>query len=265
MKIGYVQMAPVLGDAGATITRLEPLLVNATGADLLVLPELCNSGYNFTSREQAMASAESAGDGRFVRFLVEQCRKLDCHIVAGLNERDGEQLFNSSVLIGSKGVLGVYRKLHLFVNEKDIFSPGNLGLPVFDLGFCRVGMLVCFDWRFPEAWRALALEGADIICHPSNLVVPDQAQRVVPVHALLNRVFVVTANRIGAEGDLTFTGRSIISDPGGTVLSEAPAESKQVATVVVDIAQARDKAVTPRNDAFADRRPDQYRRLVEAD
>ena len=179
MRIAYVQFAPALADRETTIDRLRPLLDECREADLIVLPELCNSGYCFTDRRQAIGAAEPFERSRFVEFLAEHCRRRDCRIVSGLNERDGSALFNSAVFVGPDGPVGRYRKLHLFKDEKDIFEAGDLGLPVFDCGQTKIGMLICFDWMFPEAWRVLMLEGADIICHPANLVLPELAQRVV--------------------------------------------------------------------------------------
>jgi len=123
-------------------------------------------------------------------------------------------------------------------------------------------MLICFDWQFPEVWRILALKGAEVVCLPSNLVLPGLAQRAVPLHAMLNRIYVVLANRYGDEGELTFTGRSIISDPRGDIISEAHAAEDCVAVVEIDPAAARDKAVTPRNDLIKDRRPEEYGELI---
>lgn len=263
MRIGYVQFEPAWGQLDVTLERLGALLPQSAGADLVVLPELCNSGYSFPSAAAAAAHAESLADSRFLAFLTEHCRRQRCHIVAGFNERDGAVLYNSAVLVGPDGCAGCYRKLHLFRDEKDLFQPGNLGLPVFVCGPARIGMLVCFDWVFPEAWRVLALAGADVICHPSNLVLPGLAQRAVPVHALVNRVFVVTANRVGTEGALTFTGRSLIADPQGEVLSAAPPAEPHVAVVAIDLARARDKQITPRNHLWHDRRPADYARLVQ--
>jgi predicted amidohydrolase len=263
MKIGYVQFAPALADVQATITRLDGLLARVAEADLLVLPELCNSGYNFQSAEQAWATSEEIHNSIFVRYLAAECKRLGCHIVSGLNERDGDRLYNSAVLVGPQGPLGHYRKLHLFLNEKDFFQPGDVGLPVFDIGTCKVGMLVCFDWIFPETWRVLALKGADVICHPSNLVLPGLAQRAVPVQALTNRIYVVTANRTGGEGGLVFTGLSTIASPRGDVLAQASPEASEVALVEVDATLARDKAITARNHLFDDRRPEAYGLIVE--
>ncbi|HOP05882.1 MAG TPA: nitrilase-related carbon-nitrogen hydrolase [candidate division Zixibacteria bacterium] len=263
MKLGIIQIAPVLGDRAATIARLQPLLDQATDADLIVLPELCNSGYNFSSPTQARELAESAEDGPFVQYLTEYCKLHNTHVVSGLNERDSSYLYNTAVLIGPAGPIGKYRKIHLFWNEKDIFQPGDLGLPLFDIGSARIGMLVCFDWLFPEVWRILALKGADIICHPSNLVLPELCQKAIPTHAVCNRVFVMTANRVGTEGELTFTGRSIIASPKAEVIAEGTSTGEEFISADVDIAMARDKMLTPRNHAFNDRRPECYRELVK--
>jgi len=263
LKIGFIQFSPMLGDVQGTIQSIERLLSGCDETDILVLPELCNSGYNFTSYKQAWAASEPIEGGPFTEFLISKCRSLNTHIVTGLNERDGDLLYNSAVLIGPDGPIGAYRKLHLFLNERDFFQPGNAGLPVFDLGTCKLGMLVCFDWLFPEVWRILALKGADIICHPSNLVLPGLAQRAIPIHALTNRVYIVTANRIGAEGDLTFTGVSTIANPRGDILAQAAQAKEELVVREMDIALARDKMMTPRNHLLSDRRPEQYALLSQ--
>ena len=262
MKVGYMQMEPVLGDLGKNIQSIERLLPEAEGVDLLVLPELCHSGYRFESRDEVWQAAEAVDTGSFVEFLKTVCAERKMHIVAGVNERDGERLYNTSVLIGPDGFVGKYRKMHLFMDEKDIFEPGDLGFPIFDIGACRVGMLICFDWVFPEAWRILALKGADIICHPSNLVITGLCQKALPVHAVCNRIFVVTANRIGTERDLTFTGLSTIVDPRSEVLIQATPDREETGMADIDLALARDKNVTPRNHVFDDRRPGEYEGLV---
>jgi predicted amidohydrolase len=264
MKIGFVQFAPVFGNVDATLERLSPLLDRAGEAELLVLPELANSGYAFRSLEEARKGAEEIGKGPFSTFLKERCRDRGTYIVAGINERAGDRLYNSSVLVGPDGVQGSYRKLHLFKDEKDFFSPGDLGLPVFQIGAFCIGMLICFDWIFPEVWRILALQGADIIAHPANLVLPGLAQRAVPVHALTNRIFAVTANRIGTERGLTFTGGSLVADLTGAVLVEGTASKDHVGIVDIREDLARDKRVTDRNDIFQDRRPDQYTLLTHS-
>lgn len=264
MKIGYVQFAPVLGDTSASLERLKSIMPEDDRIDLLVLPELSNSGYNFLSAEQARSSAEVPGESSLADYLQTWCAAHDAHVVSGFNERVGDRLYNSALLIGSEGVCGTYRKLHLFLNEKDHFQPGNVGLPVFEIRGIRVGMLICFDWQFPEAWRVLALKGADIVCHPSNLVLPGHCQRAMPTYALINRMFIITANRIGTEGDLTFTGRSTMVSPDSEILQEASADREEVRIVDVDMSLARDKQITARNHVLNDRRPDQYSLLCNS-
>jgi predicted amidohydrolase len=261
VKIGFLQFAPILGDRDANIEKIDPLLKTDAEFDLLVLPELCHSGYNFTSREQARETSEEIGRSVFVEYLESVARQRRCHLVAGVNERDGEQLYNTSVLVGPEGFIGKYRKMHLFWNEPDIFQAGDLGLPVYDIGSCRVGMLICFDWIFPEVWRILALKGADLICHPSNLVLPGFCQKAIPVHAMINRFYVVTANRVGTESELTFTGLSVIADPKGEVIAQAEQTSEEIKTAEMDLELARDKMMTPRNHVFKDRRSEEYRLL----
>lgn len=263
MRVGFVQLAPVRADRDATIAKIDRLLQGGQLPELLVFPELCNSGYNFTDSRQARATAETVRDSAFLKHLQRICHQSGCHIVTGFNERDGDALYNTAVLLGPDGLVGKYRKLHLFLNEKDHFQPGNLGLPVFDLGCCRLGMLICFDWIFPEAWRVLALRGADVICHPSNLILPEMAQRGVVVHAMTNRVYTILANRTGQEGNLSFTGCSLIAGPTGETLAAAGETEEGIFTATIEIEMARDKHVTARNDIFADRRPREYRSVTE--
>lgn len=262
MKAGFVQFTPELCNLDATITRLEKLLSEAPAADLLVLPELCNSGYNFPTRKAAWEASEEIGNSRFIDLLTDHCRRNNSYIASGFCEKDGFKLYNSAVLVGPEGFIGKYRKIHLFYNEKDIFSAGDVGLPVFKTPIGVIGMLVCFDWIFPEVWRVLALKGADIICHSSALVLPGFAQRSVPVHALINHVYVITANRTGTEHTLTFTGMSTIANPKGEVVYQASPSAQESKVFDFDLDLARNKMITPRNHIFEDRRPEMYQELL---
>ena len=123
-------------------------------------------------------------------------------------------------------------------------------------------MLICYDWMFPEVWRILALKNADIICHPSNLVLP-YAQQAVPVHSLINKVFTITANRVGTEGNLSFTGKSLICNPFGEVLVQANEKDETIGTAEIDISISRNKNITPKNHIFKDRRIDEYGELLK--
>lgn len=262
VKAGFIQFQPILGDLQANISTLSHLIEQASDADLIVIPELANSGYNFENKEQAIKLAENANSSMFIEFLTSKARKFNMHIVSGFNEIDGGKLYNTSVLINPNGLIGKYRKMHLFMNEFDFFEKGNLDFPVFDLGFCKMGMLICFDWIFPEAWRILALKGADIICHPSNLVLP-YAQQAVPVQGMINRYYIITANRYGTERGVTFSGNSFISDPYGKTLFKAQSNEDIVKTMDMDISQSRNKMITNRNHALNDRIPENYNYLIE--
>ena len=256
-RIAILQFRPVLGNNRTNIERLEGFFDRVDGADLLLLPELANSGYNFSSKEAAARSAEDASDGPFTRFLKATARKKGFSIIAGLNETDQGKLFNTAILVGREGLLGKYRKIHLFMDEKDIFLPGNAGLPVFQVGNARIGIQICFDYLFPEPWRILAEKGADLVCHPSNLLTQN-AHKCIPGLSLMNRIYIATANRTGQEGGLHFNGSSFITDPYGDVMKSASRENEELLIQDLDLALSRDKMVTPRNHAFNDRRPDSY-------
>lgn len=262
VKISLIQSQPILGEPDKNIQNLIPLLAQTEGSALIVLPELANSGYNFTSRAQAMELSETIDESKFIEFLHQHASAANCHIVSGMNERERDLLYNTAVLIGPGGLIGRYRKLHLFMNEKDIFEPGNRGLPVFDIGEMTVGIQICFDYLFPETWRILALKGADMICHPSNLVTP-YGQKVVPIHSIVNGVYAITANRTGADGDLKFSGGSIITGTRGEVLARASENKPEVITIEIDPEKSRNKMITEKNHALHDRRPDQYGEILD--
>ena len=260
MKIAFVQMDVVFGDVQANLENAERLLNNAD-ADLFVLPELFNSGYLFQSMDELERLSESASDGSTSRLLQRIAAEKKCHIVAGFAERSGDSFFNSAMLVGPDGYMTTYRKIHLFNTEKDWFSPGDKPFFVVDIGRAKIGMMICFDWIFPESMRSLANLGADIVCHPANLVMP-YCQRAMVTRCLENNIYAVTANRIGFDdrpGDrIGFTGKSQITGPRGEVLAAAPEASESVLVVDVDISAARDKRLNQRNNLFDDRRPDLY-------
>ncbi|HPE55372.1 MAG TPA: nitrilase-related carbon-nitrogen hydrolase [Bacteroidales bacterium] len=264
MKAGIIQFAPELGNLESNYQKTEELLKQAIDADLIVLPELANSGYNFSSKSQALALSEPIDDSNYVKLLLKMAVANNQFIVAGLNERSGEKLYNTAVLVGPSGYIGKYRKTHLFWNEFDFFEKGDTGFPVFEINNTKIGILICFDWIFPEAWRILALRGAEIICHPSNLVLP-YAQQAVPVQCMMNRVYGLTANRYGTEAGVTFSGRSFVSDPKGKMLYTAPADQDAVFITDIDLSLSNDKMITPRNHALLDRRPELYHPLTDTD
>ncbi len=262
MKVGYFQFDALFGEVKRNLDRVAQRL-ERVDCDVMVLPELFASGYQFVSREEVAELAEPIPDGPTTQRLVEIARARRMHLVAGLPERGQDGCYNSAVVVGPGGVLGVYRKTHLFFEETLFFKPGDTGFRVWDLPGAKVGVMICFDWYYPEAARTLALQGADIICHPSNLVLPNCPDSM-PTRCLENRVFAITANRIGVEArggkpPLTFIGNSEVVSPKGQILQRAPREQEEVAVVEIDPAAARNKHLTPYNDLLADRRPEFYR------
>jgi len=260
MRVAYYQFRPLFGKPRRNLDKVVARL-DGCGAELVVLPELAFTGYYFRDRNEALALAEDPRRSATVDALRALCRGNGFRLVAGFAERRAERCFNSALLIGPNGIEQTYRKLHLFNEEKLWFDPGDTELRICDIGPARIGMMICFDWLFPEAARALALQGAEILCHPSNLVL-GHCQKVMQARCLENRVYAVTANRCGADrrphGELRFTGRSQIVAPDGERLCAAPARREQLRIEELDPGRARDKRITARNEVFADRRPRYY-------
>jgi predicted amidohydrolase len=165
------------------------------------------------------------------------------------------------VIIERGKILGTYRKMHLFYREKLWFSKSYSGFKTFRLDSlgCRIGVLICFDWLFPEASRKLALEGAEVICHPSDLVLPGKGQAGMMVRAFENRVFTITANRVGMENrgpkdKFRFTGNSQIVSPEMKRLASAGGREKVAKAAKLDLELARKKFATSMNNIFEDMR-----------
>jgi 5-aminopentanamidase len=219
LRAAVVQTDPVFGEVTANVAAA--LAQVPADCDLAVLPELFATGYQFVDRAEALALAEPIPDGPTCRQLRELAAASGTTLVAGLAERAGDQVFNSAVLMRPDGTHELYRKVHLFWDEKVVFDAGDLGFPVFAACGTTLGIMICFDWIFPEAARTLALRGAQIICHPSNLVLP-HCPNSMPVRALENRVFTLTANRVGHEHrtatPLTFIGNSRIISPDAATI-----------------------------------------------
>ena len=262
MRVGYFQFTPQFGEVSHNLDTIAHALDRAD-ADLIVLPELCASGYQFASQQEVNALAESVPDGPTTQRLIDLAKRRKMVIVAGLPERAGSVCYNSAVVVGPSGFIGCYRKTHLFFEETLFFTPGDTGFPVWDIGPAKIGVMICFDWYYPEAARTLALKGAEIICHPSNLVLPDCPDSM-PVRCRENRVFAITSNRIGSEARggkdrLTFIGNSEVVAPNGAILHRAPRDQDELYIVAIDPADARNKALTPYNDLLRDRRESLYR------
>lgn len=270
MLVACAQYAIRDGDPETNLRRSLAWISSAAdaGADLVILPELSNSGCDLSSREMALRLAESVQEGPTVRAWTEAAREHDLLIVGGLLEEEGDDVRNSAVVVGRDVLVGRYRKTHFWDREKLIYEPGN-ELPVFETPLGTLGLLVCYDAWFPEAVRTLAMRGAELLCVPANAPddwVPEDQRRggltMLGAHAIsganANRVYVACANRVG-DG---YQGRSCVVAPSGGVLGFGDADAEGLVLAEVDVGRARrEKRLTPYSHAFGDRNEEVYKFL----
>lgn len=267
VRIACCQLTPDVEDPARSAAHVRERLgaAVADGAQIVILPELAHCGYVFESAHEARAAAQPA-DGELLAGWAQEAGRGEALVIGGFCELapDG-RLFNSSALVDGSGVLAVYRKLHLWNDESRWFQAGEHPAPVVETRYGRVGLGICYDVEFPELTRGLALAGADLIVLPTNWP-RDAPPRDEPIlHSLalttayLSRVFVAVCDRGGRERGIEFQGGSVVAAPDGVLLSAAaPGGAEQTLVADCELRQARDKGTGPRNDAFADRRPERY-------
>ncbi|MAG56199.1 MAG: hypothetical protein CMJ83_07915 [Planctomycetes bacterium] len=270
LRISVVQTDPKLG---ATAGNLDTMVaaVESADAELVVFPECALSGYGFASKDEAWPFAELV-PGPATERLVDASKRTGRWSIAGMLERDGDDLFNAAVLMGPDGVAGVYRKNHLpFLGVDRFVTQGNHGFPVFDTPLGKIGILICFDLSFPEAARCLKLGGAQVICVPTNwpMAAAVSCEHAPPVRAQENHVWIVTADRVGEESGFAFRGRSRICDPDGHVIVQA-GDGLEVITADVDPAVANENrtVIVPGEyelDRMGQRRPEYYAAISDPD
>jgi predicted amidohydrolase len=272
--VAACQLGLAVGEAEANRAAAAAALEEAArrGAELVVLPELCDSGYVFTDEAEARALAAPVADSPTLRGWRALASRHAMAIVGGFCEL-GENglLYNSAALVSPDGILAVYRKAHLWDAEKLIFTPGDAPPPVAALPFGRVGLMICYDLEFPEWVRLPALDGAEIIAAPVNwpaMPVPagERPCEVVRVQAdaCMNRVFIAVADRSRVERGVSWVGGSVIVGPDGYPLAgPAARDTRAVLAADCDLARARNKQISTHNDVLADRRPLLYRQVAE--
>ena len=281
VRVAVIQFDPQVGieHCDNNLCRGLQLAEQAVGegANLIVLPELANTGYTFSTRAEAYAHAETLADGPSVNAWAAFAREHQVYLVAGFAERDGLKLYDSAVLLGPEGLLGHYRKAHLWNQEKLWFTPGDLGFPVFETPIGRIGLLICWDIWFPEVPRLLALQGADIICSLNNWVwtpppLFDTSGRCMASYltmtaAHVNNVHIAAANRIGSERGGRFLGCSLIAGTNGWPIGEvAGAENECILYAELDLTSARSAPIwNSLNDLPRDRRTDLYGSMLGYD
>lgn len=268
LTVAAIQTAPVFGDTSRNLNRQAELVAAAAveGAGLVVLPELGTTGYAFRSRREAFDLSETVGQGEACRLWADLCATHGIYLCAGLCERDQGRLYNSAVLMGPDGLVGRYRKTHLWEEEKLFFEPGDTGLPIFHLPFGRVGVMICYDAWFPEVPAILARQGADLICDPTAWPhIPDNPVFDRPlepqVHlaiAHVHQVFVACANRTGREHGVSFRGLSCIAGPAGFEAGPGSADREEIVPATIDLSAARCKQWGRNSGTLSDLRRDIY-------
>ncbi|HUY53976.1 MAG TPA: nitrilase-related carbon-nitrogen hydrolase [Candidatus Nanopelagicaceae bacterium] len=276
LRVALCQYEPRVGDLPGNLATGSRFITQAAaaGADLVILPELAASGYTFESEPEAASSSQTAEDLALTSW-GELCHQHGLWLVAGFAEAAGQRRYNAAALISPEGLAGVYRKAHLFNDEKLYFSPGDTGFLSFEIPWGRIGILICYDLWFPEAARLLALRGAEMICVPTNWVAnfrrqaTDERGWTMGDYACVgaatqNQVFVAAADRVGEERGVQFVGCSCLVGPDGSMLTgPAPLAGESLLVQDVDLEWARRaRRRTPRNDTFGDRRPELYGDLL---
>ena len=268
VRIACAQVGPTVGEVEGNrrLAREAIREALAAGAQIVVLPELVTSGYVFDSLEEARSCAEPA-DGPSLHAWAEEAAG-DAIVVGGFCELGaGGTLHNSAAVVGSSGVLAVYRKIHLWDRERLFFEPGSEPAPVVETPWGRIGVGVCYDLNFPELARGLALAGADLVALPANFPRYPRPEGERPMEvtlamatAHLNHAFMAVCDRCGPERGAEWVGGSVVCDEWGWVLAgPPPGFGPGLVVADCDLARAREKAWNERNDVFGDRRPDLYR------
>jgi predicted amidohydrolase len=267
VRVAVVQMQPAVLDAKSNLTRILDMTNEAAAreARLAVFPEVALSGYVITP-EEAEGLAQPV-PGPATEAITQACLKAGIHVILGLLERDTDgTLFNTSVLIGPQGLLSRYRKIHLPLLGVDRYlASGDAFLPPVDTPAGRIGLLICYDLRFPEPCRVLALLGAQLIALSTawpvaGTLYPDYMARS---RAAENRIYLTAANRCGEERGTRYLGRSVIVAPDGAILAEASPDLEEILYAEIDpgLSDAKRLVLTPGEyelDLWGDRRPDLY-------
>jgi omega-amidase len=261
MKIAAAQIACTLGDVAANLAKMRDFCARAKkeGVELIVFPEASDTGYSMpVIREQAKPWSAGA-----VPALQKMAKELSLTIVAGVAERDGDAVYNAQVFIDASGKLvASYRKTHLFVlapnDESTCYTPGDKFVSVPADGF-NFGLSICYDLRFPEVARALALEhDANVLLVSSAWPLPrvEHLRALSIARAIENQSYLVLANRTGVDAGVTCCGMSAIIDPSGVTLASASADCEEL--LVADISSETIATVRNWIPVFAHRRTDLY-------
>ncbi len=261
MNIGLLQFNPLWGEKQQNLDKIRKYITEYKNVDLWILPELCTTGYQFIDKKEVAELAEEFPMGYTGNYFETLSKEANTAIIAGVAEQNSGKFFNSAIVYDKGQFLGSYQKVHLFFEEKKWFSAGKKTSEIFTICGVRVGVMVCFDWIFPEMARSLALQNMQLLAHCANLVLPF-CQDAMITRSIENKIFTATANRIGTEkrnsGSLTFTGKSQVTSPDGQRLGSLSIDKEEVLVLEIDTRESDDKNVTTFNHLFKDRKPEVY-------
>jgi 5-aminopentanamidase len=268
-RIACRQLAPTIAELDLNIAMTTSAVREslAAGAQLVVLPELATCGYMFTSSHEARSVAIGLGHPVFAEWATA-VREAGGVVVGGFAELgDDGFVYNSAAVVDGSGVLAVYRKVHLWDNEKNIFTPGSVEPPVVTTPLGKLGILICFDLEFPEFPRSLALRGAELLVAPTNWpreTVPAGERvpelTVAMAAAYSNHVGIACCDRAGTERGQDWNEASCIIDEHGWVIANVDASG--IASADLDLSLSHDKTMSALVDVFGDRRPELYGALT---
>ena len=263
LRVTVIQNSPQFGTPEKNRKEVEDLVFSQKdpSAGLIVLPELFATGYQFVSKDEVASLAEPE-DGPTFDFLSSLSKKTGAVVVGGLPLWRADGISNGALVVWGERLLASYDKVHLFDRERDFFVEGKSPLPVVATPFGPLGVMICFDWLFPEALRSLALSGATVVAHPANWVLPFGPQGMI-LRSVENRLFTVTANRVGTEArgglpSLRYIGESQIVSPKGEILARAESDRPGIITATIRPDDALSKKVAEKSDFFEQRRPELY-------
>jgi predicted amidohydrolase len=272
IRVAACQIDPQLGEVDRNLEHIERVVAEAAaaGARLVVLPEAAVTGYVFENLDEALTVAQRAVAVAEQR-LADAAVKAGVALIVGTLEAEAREVFNTALIFSGDGRRFRYRKMHLPYLGVDRFAtPGPDAPEVYDLAGMRVGVLICYDLRFPEAARICALEGADLVALPTNWPVGVQFHPGIfaPARAAENHVYLLACDRVGEERGTTFIGRSILLDCNGKELAVASDTEEAIlfGDVDPDLARQTHHRRIPGEhewDTINDRRPGLYGRLLE--
>jgi predicted amidohydrolase len=267
VKVAVAQAHLEVGDVPANISETLRLIDLAAkqNAQIVVLPELANSGYVYKNKQELI---DALADIDVLKIWKDKSKELNNITVAGFAEVQGEKVYNRSVIIENGKILDIYTKVHLFNDEKEIFTPGDSPPKVIQTSIGKIASMICYDLEFPELVRLVAENGVELLCVPTNwpegsfnrsINEPRPMELIKAMSAAAtNRIWIALSDRCGEERNISWLEASSVIDPDGWPIAQV-GTGAGIVVADIDLAVSRDKSLSPKNHALNDRRPEIYK------